>query len=411
MHKIIILGTALLFLLVSCQNEDTISVELAKASLEQITNLQEIPALLPRSEGIQVGTEWENVQNQYAAFRTKALKGDQEAILNLAQLFTLEARVTGEHGHYYPAALELINDVLSQPIEDKDIRFQLLSTKASVLLSQHDFSDALRVAQLAVNINPYNAQIYGALVDAYVELGNYEKAVAAADKMVAIRPDLRSYARVSYLREIHGDIKGATEAMEQAATAGYPGTEETAWTYLELGNLYARYGKTEQAKKVFEQILLDRPNYPFAIAALADLDIEKKNYKAAEKRLLEAAAIIPEVGFYEQLAQVYQATNRTDELETSLTEIFEMLQDDIDSGHNMNLEFAAIHRDLTKDYNKALSYALEENEKRPDNIDTNRMLAAIYLKQKNTVAANKHLQIALKTNAKFPTLLALQQAL
>ena len=50
-----------------------------------------------------------------------------------------------------------------------------------------------------------------------------------ADKMVSIRPDLRSYSRISYLREIHGDMPGAIEAMKMAIQAGYPGYEDRAW--------------------------------------------------------------------------------------------------------------------------------------------------------------------------------------
>jgi hypothetical protein len=56
--------------------------------------------------------------------------------------------------------------------------------------------------------------------------------------MMAIRPDLRSYSRVSYLREIFGDIPGAREAMLMAIQAGYPGQEETASTHL-CRNAYA----------------------------------------------------------------------------------------------------------------------------------------------------------------------------
>lgn len=52
---------------------------------------------------------------------------------------------------------------------------------------------------------------------------------------MSIRPDLRSYSRISYLREIYGDLDGAIEAMKLAVTAGYPGYEQTAWARLTLG--------------------------------------------------------------------------------------------------------------------------------------------------------------------------------
>jgi len=395
----------LFFGLIACHSE-TSEEKHAKNSWEN--QLQEIPKLLQRGERIQNGKEWEDAQNYYGTFREQILKGDKEAVLNIAQLFTLEARVTGEHGHYYPAALQLLDDLLSSDVENNDLKFRALTTKAGVQLSQHDFKEALETGKQAVRINPYNAQIYGVLVDAYVELGEYEKAVEAGDRMVGIRPDLRSYARISYLREIHGDTKGAIKAMEMAAQAGAPGQEETAWTQLELGNLYVRYGQPEKAKMQYQQILTDRPDYPFAIAALGELELQQGNYGKAEELLEEAAAIIPEVGYYEQLAHVYHRTNRQAKLEQTLGEIRGMLQEDVDSGHNMNLEYAAIYRDLYGEYDKALEYALEEYNKRPNNIDTNLMLAMIYDKKGEANNVKIYLEKALSTDAKYPDLLELE---
>ena len=57
-----------------------------------------------------------------------------EAYLKLAQIFINEARITGEHGHYYPAALEVVKTGLAQPLANPDLRFRLLSSRASVEL-------------------------------------------------------------------------------------------------------------------------------------------------------------------------------------------------------------------------------------------------------------------------------------
>ena len=47
---------------------------------------------------------------------------------------------------------------------------------------------------------------YGVIVDALVELGRYDAAERALQRMVDLKPNLDSYARVSYFRELHGDI-------------------------------------------------------------------------------------------------------------------------------------------------------------------------------------------------------------
>ena len=364
------------------------------------------PSLLERSEAIRNGTEWERVQNLYG-HATAALRADPTAVeprLELARVFVLEARVTGEHGHYYPGALAVLQEALNQNDLTPDQRYRALTLLASVQLSQHEFADALTTSMQAIQLNPYAAVGYGALVDAYVELGEYDQAVAAADKMVQVKPDLRSYARVSYLREIHGRVDDALASMRLALDAGYPGTEEASWVRLTLGDILQQYGRAAEAEDQYRQALTDRPNYPFATAALADLASQRGEFAEAEALLDEAIAAIPEVGFYEQRVHIYRATGREAEAERTVAEVLDMLQDDVDHGHNMNLEYADVHINLTGDLDKALEYAMREHDKRPKNIDVNRILSTIYYLQGDYVAADKYAQRASRTNSQHPEL-------
>ncbi len=370
------------------------------------SQITDVPALLDRNSKIQNGKEWENVQNIYAAALSN-ISSQQNAVepyIKLAEVYIHEARVTGEHGHYYPGALQVLEQALAVPAISQDQKFRALSHKASVMLSQHEFVQALAIAKEAIHLNRHNAQIYGALVDAYVELGDYENAIKMADQMIRIRPDLRSYSRVSYLREIHGDINGAIKAMEMAVDAGFPSDEQTAWARLTLGELYEKAAKPKQAEMQYQTILQERENYPFAVAALANLEFEKGNLEKAEALLNEAIEIIPEVGFYEQLAAIYKVEKREDELKGIVAEIMLMLEDDVQSGHNMNLEYAQLYLDLLENYDDALSYAADEYAKRPKNIDVNRMLALIYHQQSQTDKAIAHAEKAQRTGALFPEL-------
>ena len=403
----------LFFLFASCGDSDAASSDAAQTGVNDV----EIPELLKRPEALQNTAEWDNTQSGYmqmsSALRLEDPKGIEPRI-TIAKIFINEARVTGEHGHYYPAALKMLDEALElnhAGPRDANLEFDALATKAGVQLSQHDFQNALTTAKAAVSINPYNAQVYGAVVDANVELGNYEEAIAAADKMNEIRPDLRSYSRVSYLREIHGDVDGAIEAMKRAVNAGAPGYESTAWARLTLGELYRRYGQPEQAAAQYATILQERPNYPFAIAAQAELAMDREDYEEAERLLNEAKAIIPEVGYYVDLAELYKLQGRDEEAAAIEKEIIVMLQDDVDSGHNMDMEYAALYRDQYADYDKALEYMLNEYRVRPDNIDVNRMLASIYVKRDDMDKAREHLEKARATESKHPELEELEAAL
>jgi len=373
----------------------------------------EVAKLLQRGESIQLGKEWDEVQNSYNDYKTAISKNehDNKSKIQLAQLYIKEARVTGEHGHYYPGALAIIDNALSDKELTPDYKFLALTTKAGVQLSLHDFSDALKTGNEAALLNPANAQIHGVLIDANVELGNYDKAVKLADKMMSIKPDIRSYSRVSYLREIHGDVPGSIEAMTMAVKAGYPGYEETAWAMLTLGDIYKQYGQLDNALKVYEEILDMRPNYPFAVGAIGDVQALKGMDKEAEATFKEAMAIIPEVGFYISLADLYKKQGRTDEVNKLLAEIEVMLQEDTDSGHNMNLEYASLYLDIMDDPIKAKEYAMKEYEKRPDNIDVNRLLARIELKNGDKFSAKKYYSVATSTNSKNEELMKIKENL
>lgn len=398
--------------LLACQQKADNSV----SANTQTQVIEKLPKLLDRPEKLWYGNEWATVQNAYGKARQALLQDPdaKEPRLDLAAIFIQEARVTGEHPHYYPAALQVLNEVLEMDfdkndIHDTDLKFRALSAKAGVQLSLHDFASALETGRQALAMNPHNAAIYGVLVDANVELGDYEEAVKMADKMVSIRPDLRSYSRVSYLRQIHGDMPGAIEAMEMAVTAGYPGTDQTSWASLTLGDLYLRQGDVEKAENQYRSILDVREDYPFALAALGELELARKNFEKAEVLFTQAAAIIPEVGFYEGLAQVYQATGRQAEFETTFGEIIEMMQDDEAHGHNMSLEFAHAYADLKNDFETAIRFAKQEYEKRPENIDVNGLLAEFYFKTGQRHLADQHLQKALRTGSKNSDWLALRQ--
>jgi len=378
-------------------------------SVDRVAAINAMPKLLDRSKDLQSGTEWADRQNIYVANRNKVVdKDDPMAHYKLATLFVSEARITGEHGHYYPAALAIIEKLLKQEDLDEDLKFSALILKSGVLLSLHQFDKALTISEEAIKMNNYNAQAYGVLADAYVEMGDYESAIKATERMIDIRPDLRSYSRVSYLRELHGDTEGAIEIMQLAVQAGYPGQEETAWAQLTLGDLYRIYGKPENAQATYEDILAHRENYPFAIAALAQLKSDEGKQAEAIQLIEQAIAVIPEIGFYIQLAEIYKSQNESEKFKQIMSDIDEMFEDDKKSGHNMDLDYANTLLSLTDRDDEAKKYLDNEYQMRPQNIDVNLYMAKYYQKTGDTQKAKQHLKVASKTNYQHPDLIDLQ---
>ena len=339
--------------------------------------------------------------------KLKADPNDTKAKLELASLYIQEARVTGDHVYYDAAAMQLANDVLKTDSNN----FEALVFKGTLYLSQHHFADGLKIAQHIQRVNPYSSFVYGMLVDANVELGNYPEAVKNSDKMVSIRPDIRSYSRVSYLREIYGDYPGAIDAMKMAVSAGYPGEESTEWTRVHLGQLYENTGDILNAKMHYTIALQERPDYAYAYAGLARIARAEKNYPLAISYELKADSMVVDYAFKDELTDLYLLSGDKDKSNETAKRVVAQLAKDAqvgiqndNIGHYADRELAYAYL-KTDDVDKALDHATMEYNRRPDNIDVNETLAWVYYKKGDYNDAKKYIAVALKTNSKNPSLL------
>lgn len=328
-----------------------------------------------------------------------------KAKLQLALAYIQESRISGKHAYYDNSALLLLEDVLKKEPGNVDA----LCSKAIILLSQHHFADAIPEAEKAMKLNPYNSGIYGIMTDAYVELGRYNDAITMADKMVSLRPDHRSYARVSYLREILGDYKGAIDAMKLAVSAGYPGLEQTAWVRCCLGHLYEATGDLHEAAMQYAITLSERPDYPFAFAGLGRIEKLKTNYASAIVYFEKAKSQIKDFSFDEELTEIYRLSNQPLKASEHAHQTIAALTGNSETnknghGHYADRELARAYLDAYQ-YNLALNHALIEYNRRPDNIDVNETLAWVYYKLGSYSNAAKYITVAMRTGSKNSKLL------
>ncbi len=338
-------------------------------------------------------------------------RDNPKPLLDLASAYILEGRLSGNGGYYSNAALTVLNKVLEGETTTEDQRFQALSLKSAVLLNMHQFRDALTIAKEGLAINQSNAGIWGAVVDANVELGNYDEAVKSSDKMMSIRPDLRSYSRVAYLRQIYGDNRGAIDAMKMAVESGVPSLESTEWARVQLGDLYLNIGNPDSARLLYRYSLVYRPGYPYAEMGMARADKAQKNYDAAIEHARTAVKALPESSFIAFLADLYELKGDVQKAKEMRSDVQRLLQEAADKEpkdalvkHNSSRELAQAYI-ATKDYNKAMQYAKQDYEMRPANIDANDLMAWLsYLKGDNA-AAKTYAQKTLVTNGKNATTL------
>ena len=377
----------------------------AGRSKDQVTYYQ----LEDRRGPLALEPEWAGtkvrVQKLYRSIQD--FPNDTKAPLELATIFIKEARVTGNFSYYDMAAMRQVDNVLA--IDSNN--FQALTYKSLIYLSQHHFADGLAIATKAMQLNPYNSFIYGILVDANVEMGDYVAALTNADKMVSIRPDLRSYSRISYLREIHGDYPGAIAVMKLALDAGVDGEDGTEWTRVQLGHLYENTGALDTAAFEYAQALAYRNGFAPAIAGLGHIALVRNDYEKAIAYYKQADTLVNDYTNKENLAELYKLTGKKKTSDSLAKVVVENMSKDADAagsdltiGHYVDRELAYAYL-KTNNFDKALDHALAEYNRRPQNIDVNETLAWVYYQKGEYARALPYIKTALKTNSKNPVLL------
>jgi tetratricopeptide (TPR) repeat protein len=204
---------------------------------------------------------------------------DGHAWLGLAGEATRAAIDSGD-----PADYELASTAVSRATSLLPGDHRPITVDGVLALSKHDFARAAVLGGQAAALAPEDAEALGILVDADVELGRYEDAAAELDRMAARRPGGAALARVSYLRELHGDLPGALVAMSQAVTASGT-TGEQAATSAFLAELQLSTGDLDAAGDTVAKALVLAPQrVPTALIA-ARVDAARGDLAAATDRL------------------------------------------------------------------------------------------------------------------------------
>lgn len=370
--------------------------------LDNRSPVSDIPSLSMRGGTANASTEFLNAQKAVEFYREEIRK-HPEAVKNyveLAQLFLQESRVTGRHHEYIPKARRLIDRALALDPRSFDARM----IKASMLMTMHHFGEARELAEEGVKENPHSAIGYGLLCDALVESGRYDDAVRACDQMLGARPDLRSYSRASYLRELLGDETGAIDAMKLAADAGVFGQENRSWALYNLGKIFLNEGNLDTAAYIFKGILEERPEYAYALSGLAEVSRAKGRVQEAVDLVTKAYQRAPEHVFVEQLAELYRTTGQAKSADGVANIVLQAFDQHEKDGWNVNREYAMFCANQGINLPQALEHSRKEYVIRPDNIDVLETYAWTLLKNGRASEAVPLIERAMRLGTKKFTL-------
>jgi tetratricopeptide (TPR) repeat protein len=271
--------------------------------------------------------------------RLRQRSGDWRGLASLGLAYLQKGRLTAEPS-YYPKAQAL----LGRSLQVEPNNFDAVLGMGILALGRHDFDTALRWGRAARALNTANAQALGVIGDALLELGRYPASARAFQLMVDLRPDTASYARVSYYRELTGDVAGALDAMRMARDmAGTPG--DAAWAGYQLGELLFGAGRLRGAARAYGAAAAVDPAALLPEVGMARVAAARGHLDRAIGRLETVVARQPAAEFVILLGDLLRAAGRGSDAAGRFALVEAMDGLNMDAGVDTDLEMALFDAD------------------------------------------------------------------
>ncbi len=330
---------------------------------------------------------------------------DPRAMARLALAYLQRVRETADPT-YYAKADELVRRASERAGADPAVQV----AAGSLALGRHDFTAALRYGTAAARSAPKAPSTYAVLVDALVELGRYDEAVAALQTMVDLRPDLASFSRVSYLRELHGDLGGAVDAMRRAVQAGAPQSEAAVWSDVQLGHLLFAQGDLGGAAAAYEDALRRIDGSPHALAGIARVRAVRDDLAGAARLYEAVVRRLPLPEYLAALGDVYSRMGEPTRAAQQYALVVATQRLFAASGVRTDIDLALFGLDHGGDVAAALNAARAEHLVRPS-VQVADVLAWAEYRSGDIASAVRHSAEAMRLGSRDPRMLAHARAI
>ena len=237
------------------------------------------------------------------ALYEKWVAGDPHNISDrtmLAAAYIQKTRETYDYGY-----LDRASKIVDQILADKN-DYQARRLRNLIELNRHHFSKVAEYAREMTRTTPLDTENWGSLGDALMEMGQYDEARLAFQKMMSIRRNLFSLNRNAYYRFVTGDIDGAIAMMSEAVQAGAPYPENKAWCLVELGNMYFKTARWAEAAQFFRQAIEVFPESHAGYAGLGAAQAAQGETAEAIESYKKAQAMIPMPQYAAALYDLYE---------------------------------------------------------------------------------------------------------
>jgi len=217
----------------------------------------------------------------------RRVPGDAAGWATLGLAYVEQARVTGDPS-LYPKADAVIARSFDVQADDNTAA---LAASAALASARHRFGEALRDAQAALAIDPWQAGALAIRVDALTELGEYDRQLPALRIADRRQPGVPVASRWSYALELRGRLAAAAAVLLRTADGATHA--DRGFLLTQVADLERRRGRLGPAESHLRQALQESPGYVPALVGQARLAVAQGRLDVAERRWRAVVARLP----------------------------------------------------------------------------------------------------------------------
>jgi tetratricopeptide (TPR) repeat protein len=291
--------------------------------------------------------------------------GNYTAWAELGYAYLTQARLTADPG-LYARAEGAFDKALALRPKDNDTA---LTGLAALAAARHEFAEALELTDRSLAANDFSPTTYAVRTDALVELGRYDEARVAVQRLLDLQPaGVDSLTRASYALELRGQVEPARLLLEQAAEAA-SSPADVAFAQYYLGELAWNGNDLAAADAAYEAGLAADPTFLPLVAGRAKVLAAKGDTAAAASEYRRVVEQLPQPEFLVAFGELLEATGQRDAAQEQYAVVRATQRLFAAAGQDVETELALFEADHGTPA-AAVASARKAYAKRPDSIFT-----------------------------------------
>ncbi len=326
------------------------------------------PAALPAAAPL---PSTDNQAEQAIRFLENRVKRDPEdfgAYNKLAAYYLERLRETG-NTEYLNLTFRAARSSLDSVAAERNSGGLAALTQAE--FASHEFAAARDHALQLTNLEPGKSYPFQMLGDALLELGDYDGATAAFQRMERLGgSSVNTETRLARLALLRGAVTVAqqrySKAMALALNLPVPPRETVAWCRWQLGETAFASGDYETAERHYLDALVTFPDYYNAFASLGRVRAARGDLQGAIEHYEQVVRRLPDPSFVAALGDLYKLAGSEKEAEIQYRLVEQIARLNKLNGELYNRQLALFYADHDMKAEEAYRQAVEEYEARRD---------------------------------------------